>query len=1054
MTDQRTEGLTLVPAGAGAGKTWRIENALADWVETGVVAPARILAVTFTEAAASELRGRIRGELMKRGRVADALEIDRAYVGTIHALGQRLLTEHAFAAGRSPESRLVSEAERDLLIRLELTRSEALAPVMGDLARFGYAWDPKSGNSAEEQFRSDLLRTIDLLRGLGDRGLSSEIVAPALAALEAGYGPIGDGKALTDSLRQAVTDLLTEFPDSLVATATNDKARSELARDHTNLRRAVNSDALDRDWILWQTLRKLRRTKPLPPGYDEAASQVIAAADGLLEHPGPLADARAHLRALVGGAQDILVSYAAAKRHAGLVDYADMIVEAEALLRQRPDILRAVLGEIDCVVIDEFQDTNPVQFALLWRLAEGAGRALIVGDTKQSIMGFQGADARLSAALQTTHPERVEPLGSNWRSVPEVMELVNTLGPALFPSGYDPLTPERPSAGTTALEALALPRSWADRRNHAPDCIADRVASLLADGEEVVDKATEQLRPLRADDVAVLCYTSANCSRVADALRARGLPVRIQAQGWLEAPATRAARHALAFAADPDDLHAALGWLTLGPAHLPLEEAMDRAVAGVLPAHVALAPLTGLAPLAAERPVAALLSAIIAATGLRDWALGLAQPEQALADLARLEAEALSFDKMASELRAAAGFHGAGPQVFLGWIAAQTEKDWNRHPDPDGWSPSGIEVSTWHAAKGREWPVTLVAGLDFKFPERPGTLRAEFEGFDDLANVLDHAGLAWLPRLAAPEKQRVFADARIAEDEDRAARALYVALTRARDRLILVLPAEPSKAKERPERMVDLLRDRAGLALNAGTIAVSSQPLPCRITLEARDRDFPLPVSPEPEVRERFGEPRPVLVELATPRRRPPSSRIATADQPLPALTHIPIGAPLSTRADAFVSATDRGSAWHLAFRCLYDRPDLRAQLAQATGIDGETLDRIAAQAEAMRDWLAREGYEHVHFELPLQERGDDGSEVDAIVDCLAEGPDGLLILDHKSGPCPDPAERFVTYLPQLSAYAGLVRRRWPDKPLRGLAINWMNEGIVTLAPAPAEEAV
>lgn len=98
--------LTLVPAGAGAGKTHRIKETLADWVVGEEIAASRILAVTFTEAAASEMRDRIRGALMARGRIGDALEIDRAYIGTIHALGQRLLTEHAFAGGRSPESRL------------------------------------------------------------------------------------------------------------------------------------------------------------------------------------------------------------------------------------------------------------------------------------------------------------------------------------------------------------------------------------------------------------------------------------------------------------------------------------------------------------------------------------------------------------------------------------------------------------------------------------------------------------------------------------------------------------------------------------------------------------------------------------------------------------------------------------------------------------------------------------------------------------------------------------------------------------------------------------
>lgn len=1043
-----SDGLTLVPAGAGAGKTWRIENTLADWVEAGKVAPGRILAVTFTEAAASELRGRIRAELMQRGRVSDALEIDRAWVGTIHALGQRILTEHTFAAGRSPDSRLVTEAERDLLIRLELTRSESLAPVMRDLARFGYAWNPMTESTAEDCFRSDLLRTIDILRGLGERGQNPDILAQALAQLDAGYGATQAPEPLTQALVLAAKDLLQAFPNSLAQIAGNTAARTAFARDHTNLRRAAFNDALTRDWKLWQALRKLRQTKPLPPGYDTLSRQVIEAADGLLHHPGPLVDARAHLQALVVGAQEILSSYASAKRRAGLVDYADMITEAEALIRLRPEILSAVLGEIDCVVIDEFQDTNPVQFALLWRLAEGAGRALIVGDTKQSIMGFQGADARLSTALQTAHREMVDPLTHNWRSVPEVMALVNAIGPALFPEGYGPLTPKRPSAGTVALEAIALPSSWADKKNHAPDCIADRVASILAGGEMIVDKASKTLRPVRASDIAVLCYTAANCGRVGDALRARAVPVRIQAQGWLTAPSTQVARYALAFAADPDDLHAALGWLMLGPAQMPAEDALRNAVEGVLPTH---ATLSALAAVGADCSVAEALARIIALAGLRDWALGLAEPEQALADLARLEAEAQTFDNMAAELKAAAGFHGTGVQIFLGWIAAQTDKDWDRHPDPDGWTASGVEVSTWHAAKGREWPITIVAGLDFKFPERPGSLRAEFDSFDDLAHVLDHAGLDWLPNLAAPEKQQIYADQLIAVDEDRAARALYVALTRARDRLVLVLPSEPSKPKDRPTRMVDLLRVRSGLTLGPGNITICGETLPCRITYEPKDRDFPLPDLPPQQTRHRFGAAETALPSVRTLWRQQPSSLLPQSLQ-IPALQHIDLGARVGGQRDGFAQATERGSAWHLAFRCLVERPDLSQQLAAATGLSQGTLHQIDAQAKALRNWLTAEGYDQLHFELPLQQRFADGSEINAIIDCLAEGPAGVLILDHKSGPCPDAAVRFAGYLPQLAAYAELIARLWPDKPLRGIAINWMNEGRLSIAPLPEME--
>ena len=102
--------------------------------------------------------------------------------------------------------------------------------------------------------------------------------------------------------------------------------------------------------------------------------------------------------------------------------------------------------------------------------------------------------------------------------------------------------------------------------------------------------------------------------------------------------------------------------------------------------------------------------------------------------------------------------------------------------------------------------------------------------------------------------------------------------------------------------------------------------------------------------------------------------------------------------------------------------------------------------------WLAEHGYDKLHFELPMQEVTRDGSETNAVIDCLAEGPRGLLIVDHKSGPCPDPVTRFVSYQPQLNAYAELVQRRWPDKALNGTAVLWMSEGTLSVAATFVEK--
>ena len=164
-------GLAIVPAGAGAGKTYRIETQLTDWIRSKTVRPERILAVTFTEAAAGEMKQRIRARLLADGMMHEAIAIDSAYASTIHGLGLRILTEHAFANGSSPAPRLLSEDERDLLIRQEIARCEPLRPIAADITHFGYRGQFYNDQTPEDEFRDAVRQTVDRIAMLGDRGL-------------------------------------------------------------------------------------------------------------------------------------------------------------------------------------------------------------------------------------------------------------------------------------------------------------------------------------------------------------------------------------------------------------------------------------------------------------------------------------------------------------------------------------------------------------------------------------------------------------------------------------------------------------------------------------------------------------------------------------------------------------------------------------------------------------------------------------------------------------------------------------------------------------------
>ena len=1052
----------ITPAGAGSGKTYKIKSDLTEWVRNGDVKPHRIMAVTFTEAAAGELKERIRGALLADGLVNAALDVERAYVSTIHGLGLRISTEYAFASGSSPQPRPLSDAERDLLIRRELAHCEPLDEIKADLKRFGYAGKPFNGDTEEDIFRQAVFSTIDLIRSLGPGGLDPKLAKEAVHSMRQLYGNVvSDPKPLRLRLQTAAKCLLAEFPNGGQPYSGDTKAAKDAFRNQYNALRAARQGLeLDSDWKIWITLSALRIKAvgvQIPERFVELSKVVISAAEEIKRHPGPLNDACINLSGLILGAQAILEGYAKEKRKAGVIDYADMIIEAEKLVRTRPDVLSAIMADVDCVIVDEFQDTNPVQFALLWRIAQAAPRTLLVGDTKQSIMGFQGAEPRLTDELVSQFSDNVSPLGSNWRSDPRIMHFVNEVGSQLFGKTYHALSPQRPETGNPFLEFISISQGRSSRAPKArpEQHIAARIKAILDDktivAERHSDMANPKMRPVSPNDIAVLCHTHAQAGRYADRLQELGIPVRINRMGWLESPPVIAACNALTFVSDPTDAHAALCFLTLGPAAMPLQDAIEALTNGSLFEADHLKPLLEIVDAARSAPLRTIIPLVIAEAGLRDWANTLYNAPQMRADLLRFEGELDNFESAHRDMKAAAGFYGYSTQVFLGWLFAQKdERDFNRHPDPSSGSADGVEIITWHASKGREWNIVVVVGLDTKIAEKPGTMRAQFEDFKDLNNVLNKAQLRYTPNLPIKEKKEEFIEAQRLLAEEDAKRLLYVAMTRARDRLILEWPIFKLKKPtggNGPGHYAEMLVADCRLKIETNTVVLAEKAYPA-ILITCSDEqppEFDKPKLVYQTLMTTFGEARKQLPFKKTSWRIRPSQLATDEVFNEQKYETFDLGMPIEAREDEFLLANERGTAWHLAFRTSIIRPDLIERVCNSNGLSHEVAMKIEAQANAVSTWLKSLNYNRFHFELPVQIRDENGAETNATIDLLAESEDGFMILDHKSDSDKNFIVGFAKHKPQLDAYTNIVAQLFPNKPVHGKAINWMRHGVVTV---------
>jgi ATP-dependent helicase/nuclease subunit A len=1051
---------TIIPAGAGSGKTHKIQETLAGWVKDGLVAPERIAAVTYTETAAAELRGRIRGQLVSSGMLDAALRLERAYISTIHGFGSRLLREFAFEAGVSPAPRLLTNDEANLLVGAELATTSELDFVMRRLSHFGYSYNFSNEESAEDSLRSRVAKVNAKLREIGHgSGGTSEtdlLVAASEKFLRDLYGNTRDAAALEKTLRAAVEQLLAGFPNSLAPSFEDKKSVADTFRkNHRALVEAAQGDALSRGWKLWNSLSDLRTSKrgaPTPEGYDALAANVMEAATELPHHPGPLEDAICHIRGLISAAGQSLTRFGEAKRRHGLVDYTDMISGPWLLLAERSDVVDALRERIDCLVIDEFQDTNPLQFALLWRLHHAGVPALVVGDVKQAIMGFQGSDPRLFEQLPKQFPKDTDPLKYNWRSQDKLLSFLNRVGEGLFGEEYTVLGGR--AGFESRLSALEVIEAGGKKVGEAKTALlvegTSRIRSLLGDKEaRVWDKDLKQHRRLRASDIAVLAPKHTVLNKFAGELRSAGIRVRRKEGDWIDSPIVRLACQALAYVADPSDRHAALLVAVTELGECELEPALRELLDGDRLDEPALTCLDEVIDGDHDRSVPTLLAAVCEKLGLWDQISRWPDAAATRADLLKLLADAAHFHEAPPEALASAGIYGAGLKSFLAWLPLYACEDRNERPAPRVRDDDAVVLSTWHAAKGSEWPVVLLAGLDEKVGPRLPDITVWFEDFEDLDGILDRASLEISPNFDASETNDRFAEPLRRREQRNAHRLLYVALTRARETVILEWPEyirERLKANEEEKTTYwYLLREAAGLELGPEGLFAEDEVFPARVihaepggdVVEDLEVELPLPI---------LGHRAIVLGDV-------PDPEALTPDQIAPSTLHAEaalLPGPLQTvnygqafEASLPGSAIERGNLLHRAFEVLYGHPERRRLLARATGVElpGNTVESICTAVNQFEEWMARELQPTaVRTEVPFVALNEQGSTVHGAIDLFVETKDGVWIVDHKSDQTEDREARFKYYWPQLKAYAAAVENVG-GLPVRGVAVNWISAG-------------
>jgi ATP-dependent helicase/nuclease subunit A len=394
-------GTVFVDAGAGTGKTMVLVERFVEAVVHDGFDIESLLVITYTDRAAGELRGRIRGRLLELERPDLARELDGAWISTIHGFCRRLLTTYPLAAGIDPRFRVLDEAQARVI------QGEAYASALASFC------------AADEDARWQLLATYRAA------GLRSMLVSVYDTLRSAGRELVLESAAL-DSIGQRI-DELRQAADVLAADQGATDAQRAAAAGAVQL---VEETTLPERLL---ALDEFRARGPRAATFNEARDAVRAAALETLA-----ARDRELLQELLGCFSE---AYSLAKDRESALDFEDLQLRARDLLRKEDEICAKEQLRFRAIMVDEFQDTNRLQCDLIDLLAGGPAKELFfVGDEFQSIYGFRHADVSVFRERRSSVPE-VLPLTLNYRSRPEVLAAVNELFAETFGDGFRALEP-------------------------------------------------------------------------------------------------------------------------------------------------------------------------------------------------------------------------------------------------------------------------------------------------------------------------------------------------------------------------------------------------------------------------------------------------------------------------------------------------------------------------------------------------------------------------------------------------------------------------------------
>ena len=816
--DQRTSALergrdVIVTAGAGSGKTRTLVARYASLLADGL-SPRSVVAITFTKKAAREMRSRLRealNTLANHAKSKDEREnwlslgnqMDSARIGTIHSLCTEILRAHPAEAGIDPRFEVLDEGLAATL--KDQVVDDALKAMVAQV-EYKLLFQTLQTDGVQSLLESVLGRKLEaqeifarqtdgdaIIRAHIETALSSPIMADSIKTLRE-FSPQGLIDDANENLAAQVTELLKLWTQAEAALKKGDviacvhyffKSRREQMKKSGGKKNSIAKGAVADLQAAYDDL-----LNPLIGGKDSKDSPPSAESELLFKQLQPLVQK---------GSELVHRLYQAELKQRHALDFDDLEYGAAQLLK-RDDIRTYWQNEVQALLVDEFQDTNARQREIFEALSGSTGRLFVVGDTRQSIYRFRRADVTVFNDLQEQGRKK-DDLVLNLDITYRAHEpLLNTMGDLLAGVMGVDLDPARPYyVPFSPLVAY---------RKTQPEHIADpHIEFIFGAGEDAGDARPIAARALARrllelkeagqiktwDDVALLFRASSGYPYYEDAFEDMGIPfVTVSGRGFYDRPEIRDVLNILRALADPADDLAMAGLLrspAFGLSDIALYQLRLQRT-DITPYWIALQSdfsflsnidqacakravmiLQILMPQVDREPVADLLSTLVDMT---DYRAVLASDDENGSN-GRLWR---NLDKLFSDAQGSGHINVRDFLEYLSTLSDAGAREGEASADAQG----AVRLMTIHKSKGLEFPLVVLA-------DAGRTLNAK----SDSVYLLPETGLSFnLDN--APMLYRLSKELDKKHNEAETGRLLYVALTRAKDKLMISGHAVISKS--------------------------------------------------------------------------------------------------------------------------------------------------------------------------------------------------------------------------------------------------------------------